>query len=305
MGHIMNKSPENFERIARAIGFITANFQKQPSLKEMAASVDLSEFHFHRMFTRWAGISPKKFMQFLTVQYAKKALRESKALLDVAYDSGLSSGSRLYDLFVTVEAMTPGEYKLCGRDITISYGFADSPFGECLVSSTARGVCGLSFVGEGGREFEVETMHEGWPESRFIRDEAGANKIAATIFGQAEGKPASQIQCLVKGSRFQIKVWEALIRIPYGMLATYQDIARGCGDPDAVRAAAGAIGANPIAYIIPCHRVILKSGGFSNYRWGASRKQAMIAWEAAHRNILPDRELISAKQLRETEHVKV
>jgi AraC family transcriptional regulator, regulatory protein of adaptative response / methylated-DNA-[protein]-cysteine methyltransferase len=280
----MDEHIVNYRRIEQAISYITANFTDQPSLKDIAASVHLSEFHFQRMFMRWAGISPKKFMQFLTIGYAKKALRESHPLLDVAYDAGYSSASRLYDLFVSFEGVTPGEYKEFGRNITIRYGYYQSPFGDCLIAVTEKGICWLSFVEENERTAGIRLMREHWSESTLVRDDASAVKAGNRIFDRKSKRKKAALNCFVKGTRFQIKVWEALLRIPFGTLTTYQDIASLCGDPNGSRAAASAIGSNPIAFLIPCHRVIRKSGHFSDYRWGVGRKTAIIGWEAAHSN---------------------
>ena len=278
----MEESAVNYKRIEQAISYITENYTEQPSLKEIASSVHLSEFHFQRMFQRWAGITPKKFMQFLTIGYAKKALRESQPLLDVAYDAGYSSASRLYDLFVSFEGVTPGEYKEFGRNLEIRYGYYNSPFGECLIAVTGKGVCWLSFVDDRARASELERLAGHWSESKITRDDNAIRTAGNRIF--RSGGRKSELSCFVKGTRFQIKVWEALLRIPFGALATYQDIAAICGDRNASRAAAAAIGSNPIAYLIPCHRVIRKSGEFADYRWGLCRKSAIIGWEAARTN---------------------
>jgi AraC family transcriptional regulator, regulatory protein of adaptative response / methylated-DNA-[protein]-cysteine methyltransferase len=280
----MEENIVNYRRIEEAISYITANFTEQPSLRDIAASVHLSEFHFQRMFLRWAGISPKKFMQFLTIGYAKKALRESQPLLDVAYDAGFSSASRLYDLFVSFEGVTPGEYREFGRNIKIRYGFYKSPFGECLIAVTGKGVCWLSFVEDRQRNAEIGRMKEHWSESELVREDKAVAKTGERIFNRTAREKKSTLGCFVKGTRFQIKVWEALLRVPFGTLTTYQGIASRCGDANASRAAASAIGSNPIAFLIPCHRVIRKSGNFSDYRWGINRKTAMIGWEAARTN---------------------
>jgi AraC family transcriptional regulator of adaptative response/methylated-DNA-[protein]-cysteine methyltransferase len=280
------ESVDDYRLIAQAIAYLEANHHRQPSLEELAAHLAISPFHLQRLFKRWAGISPKRFVQFLTVEHAKQLLEQSHNLLDAAYATGLSGPGRLHDLFVTVEAMTPGEFKLGGRGLTIRYGFHPTPFGECLLAATARGVCGLNFVGADGPQGEVQGLQTRWPAAVLVEDPAATAPVVQSIFapplagGQAHS--ADTLRLLLGGTNFQIKVWEALLRIPPGSVCTYEDVAQWIGRPGAARAVGGAVGANAIAYLIPCHRVIRKSGVIRDYRWGSTRKKALLGWEAAH-----------------------
>ncbi len=274
---------EDYKRMERAILYLEENYHRQPDLKEIAGSVHLSEFHFQRIFTRWAGVSPKKFMQFLTLDYAKKLLEESKSVLEATYEAGLSSPGRLYDLFVNIEAMTPGEFKQKGAGLKISYGIHPSPFGECLLAVTERGICGLSFIEDGNSKKALQYLHANWPNAQIIENRRATAPYIEKIFGgpKQNGTP---LKLFLKGTNFQIKVWEALLKIPAGCVASYEDIASRIGKPTASRAVGSAVANNYIAYLIPCHRVIQKIGAFGNYRWGAPRKKAMLVWEAAKRD---------------------
>lgn len=272
---------EDFQRIEKAIRFIEKNFTSQPTLDQMAKSVHLSKFHFERLFKRWAGISPIQFMQFLTLDYTKKRLADSKSLLETALDAGLSGPSRLHDLFVTFEAMTPGEFKKQGAGLRISYGFCDSPFGECLLASTQRGICYFGFVESGARSEALGQLRQTWPGSEFIENPGAAGPIVKDIFSIDHQKKAQAFNLQLKGTNFQINVWRALLNIPKACVVSYQDVASHMGHPKAFRAVANAIAINPVAYLIPCHRVIAKSGKIHQYRWGAHRKKAIIGWEAA------------------------
>ncbi len=271
----------DYGRIEAAIHFLEENFQEQPSLAEVAAHVGLSEYHFQRLFSRWAGTSPKRFLQFLTVQHAKKLLAASQSILDTAYESGLSSPSRLHDLFVTHEAITPGEYKQKGAGLTIQYGFHDSPFGECLIALTERGICGLHFVADDDREAALAALKAGWPEAEFVADDEATRPYVDPIFNLTKAEEQPSLPLYLKGTNFQIQVWQALLKIPAGTAVTYGTIAQMIGNPKASRAVGGAVGSNPIGYLIPCHRVIRQAGGLGNYRWGTSRKKAILGWEAA------------------------
>lgn len=273
----------DYALVERAILYLAANRSRQPSLAEVAAEVGLSPYHFQRLFRRWAGISPKRFLQFLTKEHAKALLEQSRDLLSVTYEAGLSSPGRLHDLFVTCEAVTPGEYKSRGEGIGITYGFHPTPFGQCLLGLTARGICWLSFVTDGDRESALAALLERWQRAEARPDQSGTRSVVERIFlrRSADGAP---LLLLLKGTNFQIKVWEALLRIPPGCVASYQDIARSIGAPAAARAVGQAVGENPIAFVIPCHRVIRHAGSFGQYRWGEARKQAILAWEA-HRTI--------------------
>lgn len=272
---------EDYQRIEKAIRFIENNFKYQPTLEKIADSVHLSKYHFNRMFKRWAGVSPIQFQQFLTLDYTKRKLAESKSLLDTSLDAGLSGPSRLHDLFVTFEAMTPGEFKKQGAGLKISYGFSNSPFGGCLLAITDRGICHLGFVKKSQRMDALKTLFETWPGAQFEENKKTIETKAKSIFNMGTRKSPQPFNILVKGTNFQIHVWKALLRIPEGWIVSYQDIATSIGKPRAFRAVANAIAINPVAYLIPCHRVIAKSGRIHQYRWGAVRKKAIIGWEAA------------------------
>jgi AraC family transcriptional regulator of adaptative response/methylated-DNA-[protein]-cysteine methyltransferase len=272
----MNTS--DYERIEQAIRFLEKNFRTQPELRDVAAHVGLSEFHFQRIFSRWAGVSPKRFLQFMTVECAKELLSESKSVLDATYDAGLSSPGRLHDLFVTLEGMTPGEYKLKGGGVQITYGFHPTPFGECLLALTPRGICRLSFLAEGSRKQAVTQLKESWESAQLKEDSRATESVAGRIFGDLWPR-RKQLHLVVRGTNFQIKVWDALLRIPEGSVASYQHVASMIGMPDAARAVGNAVAQNPVAYLIPCHRVIRSVGGFGSYRWGTARKKALLLWE--------------------------
>lgn len=275
---------EDYQRVEQAILFLEKNFHRQPGLKEIAAGVNLSEYHFQRLFTRWVGISPKRFLQFLTKEYAKELLERSEDLLAVAYETGLSSPGRLHDLFVTCEAVTPGEFKNRGEGLTIFYGFHPSPFGECLLALTERGICGLSFVQPGSREQALEALKGRWRKARLSQDAARTRPFVSQIFARYTGQASSPLELFLSGTNFQIKVWEALLRVPSGAVVSYQDIAACIGMPDAARAVSNAVAHNPIPVIIPCHRVIRKMGDWGGYHYGAARKKALLGWEAAQIN---------------------
>ncbi|MCW5569402.1 MAG: methylated-DNA--[protein]-cysteine S-methyltransferase [Dokdonella sp.] len=269
----------DYERIARAIAYLRRHTARQPALAEVADHVHLSEHHFQRLFTQWAGVSPKRFLQYLTVEDAKARLAASRNVLDLAGDVGLSGPGRLHDLFVTLEAMSPGEARAGGAGLEIRYGVHDTPFGPCVIAATPRGVCGLHFAeGDGSGEAR---LRKDWPEARLIEDRETTALIARRIFDPLAAHAGAPLALLVKGTNFQVQVWRALLRIPPGALSTYGAIAQHLGRPSAARAVGNAVGANPIGYLIPCHRVIRKTGAFSDYHWGRPRKLAMIGWEAA------------------------
>jgi AraC family transcriptional regulator, regulatory protein of adaptative response / methylated-DNA-[protein]-cysteine methyltransferase len=274
----------NYLRIEQAIRYLEENFRQQPALDEVADVVHLSPFHFQRLFTEWAGISPKRFMQHLTVDFLKDRLAKSKNLAEAAAAAGLSGQSRVYDLFTTLEAVTPHEYKERGGGIAIEYGFQETPFGRCLIGITSRGICWLSFVGAGeDNHYALEAMKEHWHNSVFNQNEELAASFAARIFSPAREKnDRGELPVFVKGTNFQVKVWEALLRIPAGSVITYQGIAESIERPKAMQAVGSAVGSNHIAYLIPCHRVIRKDGILGEYRWGSVRKKSMIGREIAH-----------------------
>jgi len=268
----------DYARVERAISYLEANFQDQPELDAVAEAVGLSSAHFQRMFKRWAGISPKRFVQYLTLDHARKRLEDSASVLDATLDAGLSGPGRLHDLFVTYEAMTPGDYKQGGGGVEIFYGVQPSPFGPCFIGETERGVAALGFAEDGAPDAPLADFRQRWPNAEFRHDPARSAATAAHIFGASSGRLALDL----RGTNFQLKVWEALLRIPPGAVVSYDALAGALQKPGAARAVGSAVAANPVSYLIPCHRVIRKSGRFHNYYWGPERKRAMLAWEAAH-----------------------
>jgi len=274
----MLTSAKDYKRIEKAILFLEKNIRLQPGLKELSRIMNLSEYHFQRLFRRWAGISPKRFLQVLTIEHAKRVMKNSGSLLDVSYETGLSGTGRLHDLFVSVEAMTPDEFRKQGRQLRIRYGFHPSPFGECLVAVTSKGICNLAFVPQSGRTEAVSELRRQWKNAEIIEDASVAGPYVDTIFGASASNTA--LPLIIKGTNFQVKVWQALLKIPAGKIASYEDIARQIERPKAVRAVANAVAHNPIAFLIPCHRIIRKTGAVGGYRWGSARKKAMLIWEA-------------------------
>lgn len=277
----LEKLSRDYDRVEQAIRFLEQSFEHQPSLSEIAGSIGLSEFHFQRLFSRWVGISPKRFLQFLTKEYAKKLLLDSRNVLDTTYDAGLSSPGRLYDLFVACEALTPGEYRRKGEGMTIFYGLHSTPFGECLLAVTERGVCGLKFVKDRNKDILISWLKKQWSRARLVHDPARVKPFVQQIFDFSADNEPAPLHLYVQGTNFQIKVWEALLKIPLGKAVTYEDIARHIGLPKASRAVGNAVGKNPIPFLIPCHRVIRKLGEFGNYGEGPARKKAILGWEAA------------------------
>jgi AraC family transcriptional regulator, regulatory protein of adaptative response / methylated-DNA-[protein]-cysteine methyltransferase len=267
MKSVMNA---DYRRIARAIDWLGEHHESHPSLEEAARVVRLSPFHFQRMFRRLAGVSPTRFVQFLTLDHAKAKLLEDRSLLEVSLDAGLSGPSRLHDLFVAIDGTTPGEFKSGGEGIEIAWGVHPTPFGECLVATTSRGVCALRFGAD------LEELREEWPRAQFRQERARTESLTFAIFGHGERPPLH-----VFGTNFQLKVWEALLRIPDGEVVSYQALAESVGRPNAARAVGTAVGRNPVAWLIPCHRVLRKVGTLGGYRWGERKKRAMLAWEGA------------------------
>jgi AraC family transcriptional regulator, regulatory protein of adaptative response / methylated-DNA-[protein]-cysteine methyltransferase len=270
---------EDYLRIEQAILYLEKNAQRQPELEEIAGSVGLSEFHFQRLFTRWAGISPKRFLQFMTRENAKDLLDRSENILDTTLQVGLSSLGRLHDLFVTTEAVTPGEYKSRGAGLTIRYGLHRTPFGECLIGITERGICQLGFI-QTGEGDALDDMVEYWKEARMIEDHRATAPLIEPIFDLSR-RGEHTLHMHLRGTNFQIKVWEALMRIPPGCITSYENLADRMGHKNAARAIGNAVAHNPIAVLIPCHRVIRKLGEFGNYRYGAARKKALLMREFA------------------------
>ncbi|MDQ5946822.1 MAG: AraC family transcriptional regulator [Pseudomonadota bacterium] len=273
----LDEQSRNFAVVARAIEYIRANARMQPTLEEIAAVVHLSPFHLQRLFSNWAGISPKRFLQYLTKEHARQALAGAADTLTAAVDSGLSSTSRLHDLMISCEALSPGEIKSGGRGIEIGYGFSPSPFGEALIAWTGRGICHFAFCTTDAPGMLAE-LHALWPAATVARDDEHARALVATIFPATPTRGA--LHLLLRGTNFQIKVWEALIRVEPGAMVSYSELARRAAAPNAQRAVGSALAANSIAFLIPCHRVIRESGEVGNYRWGSSRKLAMLGWEA-------------------------
>jgi AraC family transcriptional regulator, regulatory protein of adaptative response / methylated-DNA-[protein]-cysteine methyltransferase len=273
---------EDYVRIEKAIRYIEENYRSQPDLSQVAASIGLSEYHFQRLFTQWVGISPKRFLQFLTKEHAKELLENSSSVLDAAYETGLSGPGRLHDLFITYEAVTPGEYKKKGAGLTIHYGFHPSPFGECLIAVTGRGICNLAFVETGDRQVVLAALNSSWLGADLLENGEVTRPYVALIFGMLDGEPKSSISLYLKGTSFQLKVWEALLMVPAGSLVSYGDLARKVGIPGAARAVGNAVGDNPIPVLIPCHRVIRNDGFIGSYRYGSARKKALLGWEMAH-----------------------
>lgn len=280
---VIEEPSVNYQRIEQAIQYLEKNFQRQPELVEVAEKVHLSPFHFQRIFTQWAGISPKRFLQFLTVDFLKNKLEQSKNLAEAADAAGLSSQSRVYDLFTALEAVTPQEYKQRGAGLRIEHGIHETPFGLALLGVTERGVCWLSFItSDEDPKYEIAKMQEHWHHSIFHHDQELTANLIDSIFGQKS--ESKKLHVFVKGTNFQVKVWEALLRLPLGSVTTYQRIAEKIQNPKAMQAVGSAVGANHIAYLIPCHRVIRKDGILGDYRWNATRKKSIIGWEMAQVN---------------------
>ena len=269
----------NYNRIAEAINYIKLNFKNQPNLDDVAEKVHLSPFHFQRLFTDWAGISPKKFLQYLSLDYAKGILKDKQAtLFDTAFETGLSGTGRLHDLFINIEGMTPAEYKNGGKELDINYSFAETPFGNIIVASTPKGICYMAFADD--REEAFDQLLQQFPNATYTQVVDVAQQDALFIF-KKDWSELSSIKLHLKGTNFQLKVWETLLKIPMGGLSTYSDISQQISSPGASRAVGSAVGANPVAFLIPCHRVIKSTGETGQYHWGSTRKSAMIGWEAA------------------------
>ncbi len=276
---------DDYARVEQAIRFLDENTDEPPALDEVAAHMGLSGPHFQRLFKRWAGVSPKQFVQYLTLEHARSLLRESRSVLDVTNELGLSSQGRLHDLFVSIDAVTPGEFKSLGRGLEIRYGFHDSPFGSCLLAETDRGICRLSFVED--RDEELAGLQSEWSKAVIRADPQGTREAADAAFESFLGTDAP-VRLFLKGTNFQLQVWQALLRIPLGSAVSYQDIASRMNVPNASRAIGQAVGANPVAVLIPCHRVLRQLGGFSGYRWGVPRKKALLAWESARHSAMAE-----------------
>lgn len=274
----------DYHRIEKAIDYLKANFKQQPSLEEVAAHVYLSPFHFQRMFKEWAGVTPKKFLQYLSIEYAKGILKDKQStLFDAAYETGLSGTSRLHDLFINIEGMTPGEFKNGGEQLQINYSFAESPFGSLIVASTAKGICYMAFADDPDLAFKE--LQQLFPNANYRQVLDMMQQNALYIFGK-DWSRLQEVKLHLKGTDFQIKVWETLLKVPLGELSTYAGIAASIDRPKASRAVGSAVGDNPVAFLIPCHRVIKSTGELGQYHWGSPRKTAMIGWEAAHTDLI-------------------
>lgn len=276
MNELNPKDPYHYALIARAIAFIGESRDRQPNLAQVAAATGLSPAHFQRVFSQWAGVSPKRYQQYLTLNHAKDLLKNRLSLLDTALETGLTGSSRLHDLFVKWEAMSPGEYALGGAGLEINWGLFASPFGDMLAMGTGRGLCGMAFTGETGLEATLADMQSRWPLAQYRADPQPLAALASAAFG---GKGTTALHLI--GAPFQIKVWEALLAVPSGHVTTYSSIASRIGHPKAVRAVGTAVGRNPISWLIPCHRALRKSGELGGYHWGLPVKRAMLAWESA------------------------
>jgi AraC family transcriptional regulator of adaptative response/methylated-DNA-[protein]-cysteine methyltransferase len=273
------KEKTNFDRIEEAIGYITTHFKNQPSLDEVAEKIHLSPYHFQRLFTDWAGVSPKKFLQYISVEHAKNILKDRRSsLFDAAFETGLSGTGRLHDLFINIEGMTPGEYRNGGENLSINYSYAESPFGNILVASTSKGICHMAFADDEREAFQ--SLQKAFPNAHYKQMVDLVQQNALYIFTK-DWKNLDKIKLHLKGTAFQLKVWETLLKIPMGKLLTYGTIAEALQTRKAFQAVGSAVGSNPVAFLIPCHRVIQSTGMIGQYHWGSNRKTAMIGWEAS------------------------
>ena len=270
---------DDYQRIAQAIHFLKRAAPEQPSLEEAAAQVGLSPYHFQRLFRRFAGVSPKRFLQHLTTEHAKQLLQQSTSILDTSFSVGLSGPGRLHDLLVTVEAVTPGEYKSGGTNLQIEYAFHPTPFGECFIAVTERGICRLEFIDSVKETMTVQRLRKAWPKALLKEETVKTEKIIQQIFSSSHNPAKKPLLLLLEGTNFQLKVWQALLKIPQGCVASYGYLAEKLGQPNASRAVGTAIGNNPISYLIPCHRVLRGDGGIGGYRWGIDRKMAILGKE--------------------------
>jgi AraC family transcriptional regulator of adaptative response/methylated-DNA-[protein]-cysteine methyltransferase len=275
----------DYERVATVIRFLDRHHTDQPDLNELAGAAGLSPFHFHRLFSTWAGVTPKDFLQCLTLEHVKQLLRDGDNVFDAALNAGLSGPGRLHDLCVTLEAASPGEMKNSGAGMQIDYGFAETPFGEALIAETRRGICHLSFMNGQGRNGARDLLASQWPNAQLKRSDARMAELSATIFTQGrEGTSHRPLRAFVRGTPFQLRVWRALLQVPSGALTTYGRLAEAIGQSKAARAVGTAVGSNPISFVIPCHRVIRETGALGNYGGGRIRKHAMVGWELSSRD---------------------
>jgi AraC family transcriptional regulator of adaptative response/methylated-DNA-[protein]-cysteine methyltransferase len=283
--HLSELSPlstaaADYDIVRRAIAHISQHWRTQPEIDEIAEACDVTATDLHHLFRRWAGLTPKAFLQALTLDRARELLRDSASVLDASYEVGLSGPGRLHDLFVTHEAMSPGEWKSGAEGLTVSYGFHPSLFGTALIMATERGLCGLAFSDLGGERATLEDMRRRWPRANYVEDSARTAAVAARIFDKNLWRQDRPLRVVLIGTDFEVRVWETLLRIPMGRATTYSTIAGSIGAPKAVRAVGAAVGKNPISFVVPCHRVLGKSGALTGYHWGITRKRAMLGWEA-------------------------
>ncbi len=274
----------DYERIARVIRYLDEHHMLQPGLDELAEIAGLSQFHFHRLFSAWAGVTPKDFLQCLTLEHAKALLHQGQDVLSAALEAGLSGPGRLHDLCVSLEAVSPGELKSGGSGLNILFGFAETPFGDSLVGQSERGICHLAFVDDEGPDVALDDLRNRWPEARLRRSDRTAAGLASRIFERPDGNSKRPtLRAFVKGTASQVRVWRALLCVPPGCLVTYGQLAAAIGQPSAARSVGSTVGQNPLAYLIPCHRVIRETGAIGEYRWGGVRKRAILAWETSRR----------------------
>jgi AraC family transcriptional regulator of adaptative response/methylated-DNA-[protein]-cysteine methyltransferase len=276
----LSTAAADYDVVRRAIAHIRGNWRAQPEIEQVARAAGVSATDLHHLFRRWCGLTPKAFLQALTLHHARDLLRASASVLDTAYEVGLSGPGRLHDLFVTHEAMSPGEWKAGGEGLTIAYGFHPCPFGMALVMTTPRGLAGLAFADPGEERAALEDMRSRWPKARYVEDMAATAPTARRIFETERWRPEQPLRVVLIGTDFEVRVWEKLLTIPLGKLTTYSNLAASAGVPKAARAVGAAVGKNPISFVVPCHRVVGKSGDVTGYHWGITRKRAMLGWEA-------------------------
>ena len=276
----LSTAATDYDIVRRAIAHIRGNWRRQPEVDEIAEAAGVSPTELHHLFRRWAGLTPKAFLQALTLDQARRLLRDSASVLDASYEVGLSGPGRLHDLFVTHEAMSPGEWKAGGEGLTITYGFHPSPFGTALVMATERGLAGLAFADPGEEQAAFADMRSRWPKATYVEDRDATAPLAQRIFDQKLWRPDRPLRVVLIGTDFEVRVWEALLKVPFGRVTSYSDLARKVAAPKAARAVGAAVGKNPVCFVVPCHRVIGKSGALTGYHWGLTRKRAILGWEA-------------------------
>jgi AraC family transcriptional regulator, regulatory protein of adaptative response / methylated-DNA-[protein]-cysteine methyltransferase len=277
---LLREAAADYDVVRRAIGHIRKHWREQPEIEAIAEAAGVTPTELHHLFRRWAGLTPKAFLQALTLDGARRLLRDSASVLDATYEVGLSGPGRLHDLFVTHEAMSPGEWKCGGEGLAIKYGFHPSPFGKALIMATERGLAGVAFADAGEEETALADMRRRWPKASYVADEVRTAAIARRVFDPTQWRPDQPLRVVLIGTDWEVRVWEALLKIPMGSVATYSGIADKVCTPAAARAVGAAVGKNPVAFVVPCHRVIGKSGDLTGYHWGITRKRAMLGWEA-------------------------